>query len=119
MIGDEVIAETDEDFAIPVSYPDEVNGVIIEINDADKFSNEDLELFNVHKNYDHSTFPVGACIVTVIDGVMYGNFTLYEDCNGLYPAIGYQMLTDKKYKLVTIGLCENPNEDERIKPLNY
>lgn len=95
------------------------NGVMIEINDVDKLVFEENQVFPVYRNFDHSSPPLGTCIMTVIDGVMYGNFHLYEDCNGLYPAIGYQMLTGKKYRLMAIALCENPNEDERIKPLNY
>lgn len=111
--------EADEKDGFTVHPPPTVHDVVIEINDADKFPNDELGLLNVYIGHNHSNFPVGACYVSVVDGVMYGTFTLYKDCNGLYPGICYQVITDTKYRLHTIGLSNNPNEDERIKPLNY
>ena len=94
-------------------------GMVIEINDADKFDIEPNKAFNVYIEHEHSQPPVGRCVVYKKNNNLYGDFYLYVDCNGLYPGVCYGMITNKKYKLYTIGLCKNPNEDGRIKPLNY
>jgi hemolysin-activating ACP:hemolysin acyltransferase len=84
--------------------------VLIEVLDADvTFKNP----VKVTSNFD-ATKLIGEATVYHKDGKLYADIDVKEDAMGLFPAIGFTINPKKLYQ---IGLCNQSNVDESIKPL--
>jgi len=92
-----------------------IKSVLIEINDADPnfVCKANVPVF---KNHDSRNKLGTACVYW--DENLYADFELIKDCNGLYPSIGFTVLSEndgkKHIEIMQVGLCDNKNEDERI-----
>lgn len=67
-------------------------------------------------NFDRSLPPLGVAILTKDEsGVMYAEMDTSK-LSGLYPAIG-GVYNKTNIEIREIGICSQPNTDNRIKPI--
>lgn len=91
----------------------EQNGHLIE--DA-TIVNEKVPVF---VNFDRSLPPIGTAHLTKDEyGVICAEFNVSEVIKGLYPAIGGIYENESTIKITEIGVCGNPNTDNRIEPIS-
>ncbi len=89
--------------------------VIIEKKLADIVSIDDELDVRVLKNYDAKCF-LGIARVSVENGVMYAELKLNTNVSG-YPGI---CITNGEIRhLVCVGICDEPNHDKSIEPIEY
>lgn len=86
-----------------------IHNVMIEIDDRDFTFNNPVVIL---KNFRHEVI-LGEAFLTVKEDGIYADLHLFNQLPDqiLWPAIGYN-LSEKR--ILTIGLCTNPNVDPRI-----
>lgn len=96
--------------------------VLLEITDAKAIEFNAGEKYPVFKNFNHDQL-LGSAIVSRKDDKLYADIKTQEDISELFPSVGFKAIdwsTDNKNmflekgELITIGLCDSPNEDKRI-----